>query len=75
MKITKSFVDKVELPPLDENGKQAQVFYRDEALRGFALRVTSGGSKSFIVEKRIDGKVKRKTLGSTDKLRPSKHES
>ncbi|KZY67174.1 integrase [Oleiphilus sp. HI0071] len=63
MKITKSFVDKVELPPLDENGKQAQVFYRDEALRGFALRVTSGGSKSFIVEKRIDGKVKRKTLG------------
>ncbi|MCH2158389.1 MAG: tyrosine-type recombinase/integrase [Oleiphilaceae bacterium] len=63
MKITKSFVDKIELPPLDKNGKQTQVFYRDEALKGFALRVTSGGSKSFIVEKRIDGKVKRKTLG------------
>lgn len=63
MKITKSFVDKVELPPLDKNGKQAQIFYRDEALKGFALRVTSGGAKSFIVEKRIDGKVKRKTLG------------
>jgi integrase len=39
------------------------VFYRDENLKGFALRVTSSGMKSFVVETRIEGKVKRITLG------------
>lgn len=56
-KITKQFVDKIDLP---ETG---QAFYRDSLLKGFALRVTAGGSKAFILEKRIDGKVKRITLG------------
>ena len=63
MRITKSFVDKVELPPLSASGKPAQAFYRDNAIPGFGLRVTSGGAKSFIVEKRIQGRVKRITLG------------
>ncbi|WP_273427152.1 integrase family protein [Marinobacter sp.] len=63
MRITKSFVDKVEIPPAKSDGKATQAFYRDSAISGFGLRVTSGGSKAFIVEKRIDGKVKRKTLG------------
>lgn len=40
-----------------------QDFYRDTAIHGFALRVTSGGAKSFIVEKRVNGRVKRITLG------------
>ena len=56
-KITKQFVDK--LPP-PETG---QIFHRDPLLKGFAVRVTAGGSKAFILEKRIDGKVKRITLG------------
>ena len=43
--------------------KSDQVFYRDSAIAGFGLRVTSGGVKSFIIEKRINGKVKRITLG------------
>jgi hypothetical protein len=41
-KITKLFVDKLALP---ESG---QVFYRDNILKGFAVRVTAGGSKAFI---------------------------
>lgn len=61
-RITKTFVDKLPLPP-EINGKPAQAFYRDSAVPGFGLRVNSGGSKSFIVEKRINGKVKRITLG------------
>lgn len=61
-RITKSFVDKAPIPP-ERNGKPAQAFYRDSAVPGFGLRVNSGGSKSFIVEKRINGKVKRITLG------------
>lgn len=63
MRITKSFVDKVTIPKTGPNGKSSQAFYRDSVIAGFGLRVTSGGAKSFIVEKRVDGRVKRKTLG------------
>jgi integrase len=63
MRLNKSLVDKAKIPKPKPNGQTNQEFYRDSALPGFGLRVTSGGSKSFIVEKRIDGKVKRKTLG------------
>ena len=61
-KITKSYVDKLSTP---ENG---QAFIRDTELKGFAVRVTSSGAKSFILEKRIDGKVKRLTLGRYPEL-------
>ena len=58
MKITKSFVDKATAP-----ANKDQIFYRDEELKGFALRITSSGTKSFVVEKLIGNKVKRITLG------------
>ena len=61
-KITKSHVDKLSTP---ETG---QAFVRDTELKGFAVRVTSSGAKSFILEKRIDGKVKRLTLGRYPEL-------
>jgi hypothetical protein len=61
-KITKLFVDKLAFP---ESG---QVFYRDNILKGFAVRVTAGGSKAFILEKRINRKVKRITLVAIQKL-------
>jgi integrase len=61
-KITKSYVDKLSTP---ETG---QAFIRDAELKGFAVRVTSSGSKSFILEKRIGGKVKRLTLGRYPEL-------
>lgn len=58
VKLTKSVVDKIT-PILGKD----QVFYRDEHLKGFGLRVTLSGMKSFIVETRIEGRVKRITLG------------
>ncbi|MBL8499282.1 MAG: integrase family protein [Nitrosomonas sp.] len=61
-KITKSYVDRLSTP---ETG---QAFIRDTELKGFAVRVTSSGTKSFILEKRIDGKVKRLTLGRYPEL-------
>ena len=61
-KITKSYVDKLSTP---ETG---QAFVRDSELKGFAVRVTPSGAKSFILEKRIDGKVKRLTLGRYPEL-------
>ncbi len=61
-KITKSYVDRLSTP---ETG---QAFVRDIELKGFAVRITSSGAKSFILEKRIDGKVKRLTLGRYPEL-------
>ena len=63
MKITKSVVDRFAIPKPNPPATKCQVFLRDDAMRGFALRVTSGGIKTFILEKRIHGKVKRITLG------------
>lgn len=56
-KITKSRVDSLLVP------NSGQAFSRDSELKGFAVRVTSAGVKSFILEKRIDGRVKRITIG------------
>ena len=62
MKLTKNTVDRIKPP---ESG---QAFYRDERLKGFAVRVTSTGVKSFIIEKLINGKVRRITLGRYGEL-------
>jgi hypothetical protein len=58
VKITKSFIDKTLSPETKD-----QIFFRDSLIPGFALRVTNGGAKSFIIEKRINGRLKRITLG------------
>jgi integrase len=55
--ITETFVEKAKSPTSGE------VFYRDRSLRGFALRVNWGGTKSFILEARVHGRVRRMTLG------------
>lgn len=57
MKITKTFIEKLEAPPT------GQAFYRDDVMTGFGIRVTANKAKSFFVEKRVNGKVKRMTLG------------
>src|SRR3569623_3213234 len=57
MKLTITIVDHLEAPA------SGQAFYRDDILQGFALRITSSGMKSFVVEKRIKDKVRRKPLG------------
>ncbi|OGO93535.1 MAG: integrase [Coxiella sp. RIFCSPHIGHO2_12_FULL_42_15] len=57
MKITKTALDKLSTPT------SGQAFYRDDQLKGFAVRITQQGVRSFILEKRINGKVKRYTLG------------
>src|SRR3990167_2776239 len=63
MKITKLVVDKI-LPPKDRD----QVFYRDDQLKDFAVRVTASGVKSFVIEKIIGNKVKRITVGRFGEL-------
>src|SRR5438128_12422601 len=58
VKLTKTFVDKAT-----PDSNKDQTFFRDELLKGFALRITSTGTKSFVVEKIIGNKVRRITIG------------
>src|SRR5689334_3237087 len=46
------------LPPA-----QGQLFLWDNEIRGFGLRVTKAGAKSFILDYRVDGRQRRITLG------------
>lgn len=62
VKLTKRVVDSASVPA------SGQLFLRDELLKGFALRVTVNGVRSFVFEKRIGGKVKRLTLGRYGEL-------
>lgn len=59
MRLTKATAESAALPVAGKN----QVFYRDEQLKGFALRVTASGIKSFVVETSIGNKIRRITLG------------
>ena len=65
IKLTKSVVAKLPLP---ETGQE---IYRDKELKGFGIRVTSGGTKSYVVEKRIGRKVKRVKIGRADAALPT----
>lgn len=55
--ITKTLLDRWRPPAT------GQAFLRDARLPGFGARITAGGAVSFIVEKRIEGRLVRKTLG------------
>jgi hypothetical protein len=61
IEITEDFVDNAVRPP------SGQVIYRDSTLIGFGLRLTSG-SKSFVVETRVNGPTRRVTIGRADLL-------
>ncbi|MES3004291.1 MAG: Arm DNA-binding domain-containing protein [Pseudomonadota bacterium] len=41
-----------------------QTFYRDDELRGFGLRVTASGSRSYIAQGRVGVRTRRVTIGT-----------
>ena len=63
MKITKLAVQKLVAPIKRSDGKTAQLRYYDDTLKGFGVRLTSGGTKAFFIEKLIKSKLCRITLG------------
>lgn len=72
MPLTKRLIDAVKHPD------HGQVFLRDDALRGFGLRITAG-SKVFILERKIHGQSRRIVLGhygdlTVDQARALAHE-
>jgi len=68
MKITKQFVDKLPVPVAIIKNKTTQKRYYDDILKGFGVRVTSGGSKAFFVEKLVNHKLRRITVGRYPEL-------
>lgn len=63
-KLTKHFVAGATPP---DNG---QIIYRDTVVLGLGLRVTRG-SRSYIVEARANGVLRRITLGKDSQLTPT----
>lgn len=57
-KLTKTFIERISCP----EGK-GKAFYRDSELKGFGLVAWPSGSKAFIVETRVNYKVRRITIG------------
>jgi integrase len=64
MNINKTEVEKIPAP---ESGYK---LYRDDTIRGFAIRVTANGVKTFVLEKRINGKFKRINIGRFGEITP-----
>lgn len=65
MKLNKTEIEKIPAP---ESGYK---LYRDDTIPGFALRVTSNGVKTFVLEKRINGKFKRISIGRFGEITPA----
>lgn len=63
MKLTKRIIDSTP-SPISTDGKTEQLFLRDDNIPGFAVRITSGGARSFILEKRVNGRMRRWTIGA-----------
>jgi integrase len=57
MHLTKTAIEKLPLP------SEGQAFYRDDTRKGLAVRVTAGGTKSFVLEKLVYRRVRRITIG------------
>lgn len=57
----------VENAPVPDRG---QCFLRDTDLKGFAVRITSTGVRSYVIEKRICDRIRRITLGRHGELTP-----
>jgi len=62
IKLTKTSVEGLPKPAT------GQAFYWDTETRGFGVRVSAGGAKSYIVERRVGRKTRRVTIGRTDDI-------
>lgn len=66
MKLTKQTVAALPLP------EAGQALYFDDELPSFGVRVTAGGSKAYILDRRINGKKKRITIARANQVAADK---
>ena len=64
-KLTKRFVDSLK-PVISDT------LYRDDDLKGFALRVKPSGARTWVVQYDVAGRTRKMTLGGTDVLTAAK---
>lgn len=62
IRLNKTTIDKLPAPP------KGYVLYWDNKDAGFGLRITSTGVKSFIMQKRVNGRDTRMTIGRYGQL-------
>ncbi|WP_115705986.1 tyrosine-type recombinase/integrase [Legionella sainthelensi] len=70
MRINKTNIESLAIPQPIKAGQSAQKKYYDDNLKGFGVRVTSGGTKAFFVEKLINKKLNRITIGRYPEISP-----
>lgn len=63
-KLTKLFLDKVQYDP---SGSQVQYSW-DNVVQGFGVRLYPSGKKSFVIQYRVDGRLRFMVLGQYGKL-------
>ena len=66
-KLTKKSVEGFAAPAAGNKNKN-QIIYWDSELRGFGVRVTVSGERSYIAQGRVNGKAKRVTLGAHGRI-------
>jgi integrase len=62
MHLTKTAIEKLTPPG------EGQIFHRDDKRKGLAVRITAGGTKSFVLEKLVGRRVRRMTLGRCNEI-------
>jgi integrase len=72
MRINKSNIESLPIPKATKEGQSAQKKYYDDNLKGFGVRVTSGGTKAFFIEKLINKKLSRITIGRYPEISPER---
>lgn len=65
--MTRLTLDRARSAPLPKKPKN-QAFRRCTAIKGFCVRVTATGDRSYCVEVKVDGKPVRRVLGKVDVL-------
>lgn len=68
MNIIKSKIDDLPIPKKGSNGQTGQKRYYDDKLKGFGIRITSGGAKTFFIEKLVKRKLRRIKIGRYGEL-------
>ena len=67
MRLTKTVVERLPAPA------KGYTLHWDGELRGFGVRVTARGVKTFVLQRRVNGKDRRITIGRMGPLTAVKH--